>query len=230
MKKKKKIKKKYLYRRIICGISVLTILYLFGFVLFIRIENINNREIRNIVKIKNFYDIDISKEELLNLYDELGVIETNFTWSDKLEKGNKPQKIVLHHSASKNANIESIHREHIEKGWSGIGYHYFIKKDGKIYRGREEHFIGAHVKKNNQNTLGICLEGDFEVETLTEQQSDSVLNLLKYLYLKYNIEELEGHRELSETLCPGENLKVTSIKKELDLLLEIYKNREKIDG
>ena len=225
MKRKKKLEKKYLYRRIACGFLILSIC---GSVLFISIGKINKRKKQDIAMVKNFYDIGLNEEEVLELYNELNIIETNFIWNDQLEEGNKPQKIVLHHSGSESASVEWIHKEHTDKGWSGIGYHYFIKKDGKIYKGREENIIGAHVKKNNENTLGICLEGDFEIEIPTVQQNDSILNLLKYLYLKYDIKELSGHRELWETLCPGENLKVTSIKKELDLLLEEYKNKEDI--
>lgn len=178
--------------------------------------------------VKKYNDKTLKQKEVLDLYNNLNVIETNFIWHDKLEKGNKPEKIVLHHTGSKSASVEWIHDGHVEKGWAGIGYHYFIKKDGKIYKGRDEDVIGAHVKRNNENSLGISLEGDFQIEKLTQEQNKSMLNLLKYLYIKYDIKDLKGHRELWETFCPGENLKITSIKKELDLFLEEYKNKGNI--
>ena len=103
-------------------------------------------------------------------------------------------------------------------GWHRVSY--FIGKNGKIYKGREEDIIGAHVKGNNINTLGVCLEGNFEEGEPTIEQDESLLSLLRYLFLKYDISVLEGHRENGKTLCPGENLKVSQIKNNLDLLME----------
>lgn len=56
-------------------------------------------------------------------------------------------------------NVETIREWHHERGFSDIGYHYFIDKSGAVYPGRSEDAIGAHVKGHNSGSLGICLSG-----------------------------------------------------------------------
>lgn len=216
VKRVKKIERKYLIRRVACSVLVL----ITGMI-FIGIGQVSKKDIgTKSARIKNSYNIDISKEELDKMYNELNVKKTSFKWVDEVKKGNKPDKIVLHHSAQEDMTIDEVHQKHIDNGWSGIGYHYFIRKDGSIYKGREEEDIGAHVKDNNTNTLGICLEGNFEKYEPTHRQGESILDLLRYLFLKYDIKEIKGHRDLGQTLCPGENLKVTNIKNKLDSFIE----------
>ena len=83
--------------------------------------------------------------------------------------------IILHHSAS-NGNVQSAHDYHKSLGWWGIGYHYYIETDGKIYRGRPEEFVGAHAGSSNDynaHSIGICFEGNFETEHPTDEQIKS---------------------------------------------------------
>ena len=42
--------------------------------------------------------------------------------------------IVIHHTASTaKETVEQIHNFHINNnGWAGIGYHFYIRKDGTI--------------------------------------------------------------------------------------------------
>ncbi|WP_072060631.1 N-acetylmuramoyl-L-alanine amidase [Clostridium novyi] len=121
--------------------------------------------------------------------------------------------LVLHHSQHKTWNVYDIHNFHKnEKGWSGIGYHFFITKDGKIYRGRPENTIGAHCLSYNNCTIGICVQGDFMVEKMVPSQKWAVINLCRHLCNKYNIKTIKGHRELKATDCPGINYPLTEIK------------------
>ncbi|MGL4654378.1 MAG: peptidoglycan recognition protein family protein [Sarcina sp.] len=225
-KREKKLEWKFVVRRIACVIS--TFAMVIGIASFGEINE--KRKSENTAIIKNSYNIKVTQEELKEIYNSLKVIKTNFEWRDKLEVGNEPEKVVLHHSAIDNMTIDEVHQKHVDNGWAGIGYHYFIRKDGKIYEGRPENVIGAHVKDNNDNTLGICLEGNFEEYELTFEQNESILNLLKYLFLKYDIKDIKGHRDLGKTLCPGENLKVTDIKNKLDILVEEMIDKENIGG
>ena len=77
--------------------------------------------------------------------------------------------IVVHCSDSDikaHDNIETIREWHHERGFSDVGYHYLITKDGAVHPGRSESVIGAHVKGHNSGSLGICLSGrrDFTAE------------------------------------------------------------------
>lgn len=130
-----------------------------------------------------------------------------------LSYGNKPNKIIVHHAASKKCSIYDVHRWHLNRGWSGCGYHFFITKEGVIYSGRPEDSVGAHCKGYNTNSLGVCVEGNYTVESMPQSQYKAIVWLLGYLCNKYYINKIYGHRELISTACPGGNFPLTKIKK-----------------
>ena len=78
--------------------------------------------------------------------------------------------IVLHHTGENDidASAEQIHGWHLNQEWAGIGYHFVIRKDGTIERGRPEWAIGSHAYGENSHTIGIHLSGDFEQAKPTE--------------------------------------------------------------
>lgn len=115
--------------------------------------------------------------------------------------------IILHHRAG-DGDIESIHKQHINRGWAGIGYHYYIRKDGEVYTGRPIEFIGAHCPNNNQKSIGICLEGDFRKEQPTDEQLKSCKELVEMLRQRIpSIKRVLNHSDLYATQCPVVNLK-----------------------
>lgn len=132
-----------------------------------------------------------------------------------LSYGNKPNKIILHHAKATKCSIYDVHRWHLNMGWAGCGYHFFISKDGVIYRGRVEDAVGAHCKGYNKNSLGVCMEGDYTVDTMPETQSKALLWLLKYLCSKYYINKIYGHREFISTACPGMKFPLDTIRNEV---------------
>lgn len=115
--------------------------------------------------------------------------------------------IVLHHSAGR-GTIEDVDRIHRKRGYTCIGYHYYITRDGKMHNGRPIEYIGAHAKGHNKNTIGICLEGDFRKEKPTDRQIGllalAVKNLMKNIP---TIKTVYNHRDLCKTLCPVIDLK-----------------------
>lgn len=92
------------------------------------------------------------------------IIKKNYHWASPLSIRKKTNRIILHHAQAKTCSVEDIHQWHLKRGWSGIGYHFFIKKDGTIYQGRPENTIGAHAKGANSDSIGICAEGNFMQE------------------------------------------------------------------
>lgn len=150
------------------------------------------------------------KKEVYFEKPNINEIEYNFT--EKEEKRNKTEKIIFHHCAKSIWSPEDINEFHKERGFIGIGYHYYIRKDGSIYKGRSEDAIGAHTKGENYNSIGICLEGNFEIENITEEQRESLTNLSLYIINKYEIKDMKGHRYYTETLCPGKNFDEKEIK------------------
>ena len=129
--------------------------------------------------------------------------EVNYKWRGTLIKRNKTEMIVLHHAAAKNCTVQDVHKWHLNNGWSGIGYHYFISKDGEVFRGRPEDTVGAHVTGHNSKSIGVCFEGDYTTQTMPEAQLEAGKELVAYLKDKYKITKVVGHRDLMATSCPG---------------------------
>lgn len=134
----------------------------------------------------------------------MNIIETNLSFKS-LTNRTSTTRIILHHSASTTASPEDIHRWHLNNDWAGAGYHFLVRKDGKIYRLRPEDTVGAHASGSNYNSIGICAEGDYTKETMPEAQKNSLKELVAYIKNKYNITTVQGHRDVCNTSCPGQN-------------------------
>ena len=116
-------------------------------------------------------------------------------------------KIIIHCSASpENMDIgaEEIHDWHLKRGFDGIGYHYVIRRNGMCEVGRPEYWVGAHVKGNNVNSLGICLVGNTE---FTNKQWNTLESTVIGLLNKYPDAKVLGHYELDDKkTCPNFNV------------------------
>ena len=82
------------------------------------------------------------------------IIEKEFNFRYSLEERCKTDMIVIHHTGGNDidASAEQIHDWHYNHqpdAWSGIGYHFVIRKDGRIERGRPERAIGSHAYGSN---------------------------------------------------------------------------------
>lgn len=143
----------------------------------------------------------------------------------------KVSHMIIHHTACKVANPYDINSWHLfDNGWDGgFGYNYYIRKDGTIYVGRGEN-IGAHAQGYNEISLGVCCEGDFNKELLPIEQYRSLIELLKHLKLKLpKFKSILGHRDINQTDCPGKNIIIESITKEVNEMAEITDINEALD-
>ena len=134
--------------------------------------------------------------------------------------------IVIHCSATDpewhgDITIDDIDRWHRERGFDEIGYHYFIDRKGTVYQGRGLRDIGAHVRGQNHNSIGICLEGGVEVEknahtgavtfraktNFTDRQFESLDSLVEVLIEAYPDADVSGHRDFVGVIkeCPSFN-------------------------
>lgn len=131
------------------------------------------------------------------------IIEPCYAWNGKLAPRTRTDYIILHHAAA-SGSAENIHSYHVSLGWTGIGYHYYIRKDGSIYRGRPENVEGAHTEGYNAISIGVCFEGNFETETMSEKQLSAGIWLIKDILTRYNV-PIAPHRNFANTACPGRN-------------------------
>lgn len=130
--------------------------------------------------------------------------------------------IVIHHTATDQGSVESIHESHLDRKWLGIGYHFVIgngngMEDGAIestFRWREQ-IQGAHAGNREYNELGIgvCLIGNFQETSPTPAQLASVKRLVRVLKGEYAIDSdhVIGHKEVKATECPGKLFPLTEV-------------------
>ena len=110
-------------------------------------------------------------------------------------------RVFIHCSASDNKNhddINVIEDWHLDRGFDGVGYSFFIKKDGTIQNGRELDRTPAAQKDHNKGTIAICLHG---LEHFTETQFDSLIVLCYSIAETYSV-SFHGHCEVSSKTCP----------------------------
>lgn len=142
---------------------------------------------------------------------------------------------IIHHSAGNTADtnytniIRNIYLLHTESnGWDDIGYNYVVAGNGQIYNGRdpqgagdEDNIQGAHFCAKNSGTMGICLLGNYEIDTPSTSLIQSVEKLLTWKIYKENLSARDSsihpqngskylatiglHKDGCPTLCPGKN-------------------------
>jgi N-acetyl-anhydromuramyl-L-alanine amidase AmpD len=111
------------------------------------------------------------------------------------------------------ARVQEVKRWHTElNGWSDIGYHFLIDRDGTVLDGRPINRDGAHVKGRNTGTIGISLFGghgsaetDQFSENFTEAQEAALVDLIQTLQRKYGDIPVTGHNQYAAKACPGFN-------------------------
>ena len=145
-----------------------------------------------------------------------------------------PTHLIIHHSAGNNESnnftsvVESIWDLHVNtNGWDDIGYNWLIDPNGVLYEGRPDGYQGAHFSCINENTVGICVIGDYTSVQPNEEALLTLVNVLAYEATEHEIDviadsyhetgdfildNIAGHRDSSGSLnacsgteCPGES-------------------------
>jgi N-acetylmuramoyl-L-alanine amidase len=95
--------------------------------------------------------------------------------------------LIVHHSAGANSSsnwpgaVAAIFDFHVNtNGWSDVGYNWLIDPNGVLYEGRGggNNVRGAHMCGFNNNTMGVCLLGNF----VSVPPPAAALNTLKKLF------------------------------------------------
>lgn len=137
---------------------------------------------------------------------------------------NKPEKIIIHHSLTKDnvllSDFDAIKRYHMQtNGWSDIGYHWILEKINNKWvwnEGRKENVSGAHCKEQNMNfkSIGICVVGNFDVEIPTPEIYQLVADKCKDIMKRWTINAIETHNKYATyKSCPGNNFKIEEVIK-----------------
>ena len=114
-------------------------------------------------------------------------------------------KVFLHCSASDNPkhdNAATMNAWHKERGFNEIGYHFFIRKDGTIERGRDIEKVPAAQQGHNTGSIAICLHG-LKKELFTSAQFSALKSLCQEINFEYHGEvTFHGHKEVAAKDCP----------------------------
>ena len=146
------------------------------------------------------------------------ITETNLKFKNRLALRRSTNRVIVHHSASSDVSAATIHGWHLNQSWSGIGYHFVIRRNGNIERGRELSAIGSHSgPKGNGDSVGVCLTGNFEIDKPTAAQINSLVWLItRYLEPRYGSLQVVGHKDVMATACPGKNFPWADLKRRLE--------------
>ena len=125
-------------------------------------------------------------------------------------------RIIIHCSATSagmDIGVEEIRQWHLHKGWSDIGYHYVIRRNGRLEIGRPLWRVGAHARGHNRDSIGVCLIGGVDAEDRTKADCNYTSAQWDELHLfisktvreqRIQAANIVGHRDLPEVTkaCP----------------------------
>ena len=164
-----------------------------------------------VAKVGDFYTEDTDLADLVKYY--LGAETENFQHVDSKEelglefvlKTRETSEVVIHASDTyTNVNIgsEEIHLRHNEAGHDGIQYHYVIRRDGRLQRGKPMDTPGdaSAINGHKQNCIDICLVGGINVPTESPEPS---LNFSASSYTQTQMKTLESFLEVFYQMVPG---------------------------
>jgi N-acetylmuramoyl-L-alanine amidase len=140
---------------------------------------------------------------------------------------NKPDHLVVHHTASGNVTDFSLSRaftlsrsiqdhHQLTNGWGDTGNQLTISRGGFVMEGRNRtlqalgqgrNVLGAQTANHNSHTLGIENEGIYVSARPTQALWDSLAETLAWLCDVYGLDphqSIVGHRDYVATQCPGD--------------------------
>ena len=139
-----------------------------------------------------------------DLVPELHILHPNYKWNGApVARRGPPPGTVWHHSVGFGSAL-FIHKIHLNIGDRGIAYHFYIRRDGKVYEGRPENTMGAHCLGHN-DCIGVCLEGNYEAhDDMPTAQLKAAQAVHRYVHKKYGRPDWQ-HKNMSgnSTACPG---------------------------
>ena len=123
----------------------------------------------------------------------------------------KITEIIIHCSATperRDFSAADIDLWHRQAGYGKIGYHYVIRLDGTVEKGRDESETGAHCRGHNAHSIGICYIGGMTADmsatkdTRTEHQRRALRNLISEIRQRHPLAVPYGHNDFTHKACP----------------------------
>jgi len=153
----------------------------------------------------------------------LKIEKLNIKWNGTLKPLDlsKVDSIALHHMAHPSAGPYEIDRWHKNNGWAGIGYGFWVAKNGMVYEGRGFN-QNAAVENHNSHIISIGFQGDYENvdQEMPVLQYNAGVDLIRWIMKQIpSIKVVHGHKYWNNTACPGkyfplEKMIADALKKE----------------
>lgn len=104
--------------------------------------------------------------------------------------------------------MRELEQFHLNRGFTGIGYHFVLFPSGRLYEGRPVWAVPAAQEGANSGTVAIAFVGDYTKDRTTRRQRLRVRVALINLRIRRGVRFLGGHREApgQSTACPGDNI------------------------
>ena len=124
-------------------------------------------------------------------------------------------RLVVHHTdtyENMDTSVEDIDDWHKQRGWSEIGYHFVIRRDGRIQVGRDIEKTGAHARAGgfNRKSVGIAFVGgkvgssrrggnQRSKTTFTDKQWEAFDRFLSDWHRVFPNSQILGHNDTDRT-------------------------------
>ncbi len=138
----------------------------------------------------------------------------------------EPSRITIHHTATRQDTTTSLTQKmrglqqfsqtesalgdgRIKEPWADIPYHFYVDVHGAVAEGRSLDYAGdSNTPYDPSGHILIVLEGNFEEETVTPGQRQTLDLLVTHFARRYDVtpDLLGAHKDFAPTLCPGEDL------------------------
>jgi hypothetical protein len=97
-----------------------------------------------------------------------------------------------------------------DRNWWDVPYHYLLDLNGKIYEGRDWHFMGeTNTTYDPGGHFLISVIGNYDRQEPTPAQLAAIADMMAWALKKFDlpIERLGGHYNYADSGCPGKNLR-----------------------
>ncbi len=139
---------------------------------------------------------------------------------ERLRIRHTPTHVTLHHSGSatpltpeedpleKLRNLQAWGES--DRGWWDVPYHFLIDLEGTIYEGRSYEYMGeTNTRYDPRGHILISVLGNYNLQEPASAQLRAIEDLMAWSATEFGIplDRIQGHSDVAETACPGDNLR-----------------------
>ena len=97
-----------------------------------------------------------------------------------------------------------------DRNWWDLPYHLLLDLDGRIYEGRDWHYMGeTNTTYDPRGHLLISVIGNYGIQEPTPAQLSAIADIMAWAVARFAVplERIGGHYHYADTSCPGKYLR-----------------------